>query len=51
MYFVIARLDEIKLAKMDYLVNFGVTLDCIHILLDAMEQGGDYEQVSRITFL
>ena len=46
MYFVIAKLDENKLVKMDFLVNFGVSLDVIHLLLDAFEIGGDYESVS-----
>lgn len=43
MYFVIARLDENKLVKMDFLVNFGVSLDVIHLLADVLENGGDYE--------
>lgn len=37
MYFVIAKLDESKLSRMDYLVNFGVSLENIHIILDLME--------------
>lgn len=45
MYFVINRLDEHKLAKFDFLVNFAVSLDFIHLLLDKMENGGDYEDL------
>ena len=30
MYFVIAKLDENKLVRMDFLVNFGVSLEIIH---------------------
>jgi hypothetical protein len=30
MYFAIARLDENRLAKMEFMVNFGVPFDTIH---------------------
>lgn len=30
MYFVIAKLDENKLARLDFMVNFGVSLEVIH---------------------
>ena len=46
MYFAISRLTEAKLRRLDYLVNFGVTLDVIHLILDCMENGGDFEDVS-----
>lgn len=49
MYFVIARLDENKLVHMDFMVNFGVSLDTIHILLEQLEYGGDYDEV-KYTF-
>lgn len=45
MYFVINRLDENKFARLDFLVNFGVTLDIIHLVLEQMENGGDYEEI------
>jgi hypothetical protein len=47
MYFVIARLDENKLVKLDFLVNFGVSLDVIHLLLDVLESGGDFSAVEQ----
>ena len=47
MYFVISRLDENKLEKLDFLVNFGVSLDNIHLMLDKMQNGGDYEDLSH----
>jgi hypothetical protein len=47
MYFVIAKLDENKLANLDYLVNFGVTLECIHLIRDLLETGGDYEDAEH----
>ncbi len=47
MYFVIARLDENKLAKMDFLVNFGVSMDYIHLISDQMEHGGTYDDVKE----
>jgi hypothetical protein len=46
MYFVIAKLDEVKLARLDFLVNFGVSLTDIHKILELMEHGGDYENVA-----
>jgi hypothetical protein len=47
MYFVIAKLDESKLSRLDFLVNFGVTLDNIKILLELMEHGTDYENTAQ----
>lgn len=44
MYFVIARLDENKLSRMDFLVNFGVTLETIHYFADLLEFGNDYTE-------
>lgn len=46
MYFVIAKLDENKLSRLDFLVNFGVPLDVIHLILEVMENGGEFEEVS-----
>lgn len=37
MYFVIAKLDESKLSRLDFLVNFGVGLFNIHQMLELME--------------
>ena len=42
MYFVISRLDEHRLAKMEFLVNFGVTMENIKIMQDVIEYGGTY---------
>ncbi len=51
LYFIISRLDEPRLAKMNYLVNFGVTMDNIRVLgEDVMERGGTYEQVRDRVF-
>lgn len=47
MYFVISRLDEEKLAKLDFMVNFGVGLYNIHQMLDMMENGGDFDNVKQ----
>ena len=47
MYFVIAKLDEQRLVNMDYLVNFGVNMDCIHIMQEAIYNGGDFEELSK----
>ena len=47
MYFVIAKLDELKLARMDFMVNFGVPLEVIHQFLEMMDYGGDYEECKR----
>lgn len=48
MYFIISRLSETKLAKLDYLVNFGVSLDVIHMILENMENGGDYDDLIEV---
>lgn len=50
MYFVIARLDEHRLAKMEFLVNFGVTMENIKIMQDVMEHGGAYQDVKNSAF-
>lgn len=42
MYFVIAKLDAEKLARMNYLVNFGVSLDSIHVIADIMNMKSEY---------
>jgi hypothetical protein len=43
MYFVINRLDENRLAKLDFMVNFGITMAEIKQIQEAMEFGGNYE--------
>jgi hypothetical protein len=48
MYFIISRLNVDKLAKLDYLVNFTVSLDVIHLFLENMESGGDYEDLTHV---
>ena len=50
MYFVINRLDEQRLARMEFLVNFGVTLDTIRAFSEIMANGGGYEEVRSKTF-
>lgn len=50
MYFVINKLDEARLYRMDFLVNFGVSLDHIRLIYEALEQGGTYEDVKELTF-
>ncbi len=50
MYFIIAKLDEKSLARMQFLVNFGVTMDNIRIMNYALESGGTYEEVKESTF-
>ena len=47
MYFVIARLDAPRLARMEFMVNFGVGLDMIRVMHDIIEAGGTYEEVKR----
>lgn len=43
MYFVIAKLDAPKLAKMDLIMNFGISVEIRTAMLDLMEHGGGYE--------
>jgi hypothetical protein len=50
MYFVINRLDENRLARLEFLVNFGVSLADIKLIQEAMEFGGTYEEVKQTTF-
>jgi len=44
MYFVINKLDEQRFARMDFLVNFGVSLSEIRVIAQALEEGGTYEE-------
>lgn len=48
MYFIISRLDEQRLARMEFLVNFGVGLEYIRQMADIMEKGGVYEEVKDV---
>jgi hypothetical protein len=50
MYFVISKLDESRLARMEFLVNFGVPLDVIRTMSDVLENGGTFEEVRDTTF-
>ena len=50
MYFVINRLDENRLARLEFLVNFGVSLSDIKQIQEAMEYGGTYEEVKQNSF-
>jgi hypothetical protein len=48
MYFIINKLDEHRLAKMDFLVNFGVTLETIRTVGELIADGGTYEDVREV---
>ena len=50
MYFVINKLDESRLYRMDFLVNFGVSLEDIRHISEALEDGGNYDDVKEHTF-
>jgi hypothetical protein len=50
MYFVINKLDESRFARMDFLVNFGVSLSDIRVIAQALEEGGTYEDVKEGSF-
>ena len=43
MYFVIGKLDAPRLAKMDIIMNFGVSTEIRSLLLDIIENGSNYE--------
>lgn len=47
MYFVIGRLDAAKLAKMDFIINFGVSVEQRNKVLELIEYGGDYGRAAR----
>lgn len=50
MYMVINRLDETKLYKMDFLINFGVPFDAINQIAAVLEDGSTYEDIKAETF-
>ena len=50
MYFVISRLDEHRLAKMDFMINFGVTMESIKIMQNLLENGGTYPEAKDTSF-
>lgn len=50
MYFIISKLDERSLTRMNFLINFGVTMDNIHVMSETMESGGTYEEVREGVF-
>jgi hypothetical protein len=50
MYFVISRLDEHRLAKMDFMINFGVTMESIKIMQNLLENGGTYSEAKETSF-
>jgi hypothetical protein len=43
MYFIINKLDEHRLAKLDFMVNFGIPFLEIKQIKEAMEFGGTFE--------
>lgn len=47
MYFVIAKLDINKMLKMDYILNFGVTVNNKNMIVNVLENGGDYDDACR----
>lgn len=48
MYFVINRLDAIKLAKMDSIMNFGIQGDIRTTFTELMDNGGEYEDCAQV---
>lgn len=48
MYFVISKLDAPKLAKLDLLMNFGISIDCRNIMLELIENGGNLEDCCTV---
>ena len=45
MHFVINKLDAPKLAKLDFIINFGVTIEEKNQIIELLENGGGYEDV------
>lgn len=50
MYFVIAKLDAPRLAKLEMVMNFGIQVDVRGIMLELMEYGGTYEDCSKVFY-
>lgn len=48
MYFVISKLDASKLANLDLLMNFGVSMDCRHLMLELIEYGGNFDDCCTV---
>lgn len=48
MYFVIAKLDAPRLAKMDLIMNFGISVEVRSTLLYFMENGGGYDDAVKV---
>ena len=41
MFVIISKLDAHKLARMDYIMNFGVTVETKEMMMSFMENGGN----------
>lgn len=50
MYFVISKLEEAAFCRMQFLVNFGVSLDSIRLLQTNLDEGGNYDDVKEHCF-
>ena len=50
MYFAVARLDAEKFTKLDFTLNFGITPEVKSQYVEAIENGGDYDEVKREVF-
>ena len=50
MYFAISRLDAEKFAQLDFTLNFGISPEVRSAFIDALQNGGEYEQVKSSLF-
>jgi len=48
MFFVIAKLDAPKLAKLDFILNFGITMETKVRIAEFMERGGAYQEACEV---
>ena len=50
MYYAIARLDADKFTQLDFTLNFGITPDIKVMYVEAIQNGGDYEEIKNEIF-
>lgn len=50
MYFAISKLDVEKFAVLDFTLNFGISSEVRANFVEAMQNGGEYEQVKASLF-
>lgn len=50
MYFAINRLDADKFAVLDFTLNFGISSEVRAAFVDALQNGGDYEETKENLF-